>query len=92
MNDLKFIRAVYEFYYDDLSENLRIRINEIILHYERLHKNNDYNKTDLYNFTKNMLDVSLDNIIDDIFDYFQVNFGNNIYLMVLNKLLEIKYK
>lgn len=92
MNDLKFIRALYEFYYDDLSENLRIKINETILHYERLHKNDVHNKTDLYNFTKNMLDVSLDNLIDDIFDYFQVNFGDNIYLMVLNKLLEIKYK
>ena len=44
MDDLKFIRAIYEFYYDDLSENLKIRINEIILHYERLHKNNDYKK------------------------------------------------
>lgn len=92
MNDFKFIRAVYEFYYDDLSENLRIKINETILHYERLHKNDLYNKTDLYNFTKNILDVSLDNLIDDIFDYFQKYFGNNIYLMVLNKLLEIKYK
>lgn len=92
MNDLKFIMSVYEFYYDDLSENLRIRTNEIILHYERLHKNNNYNQTDLYNFTKNMLDVNLDNLIDDIFDYFQVNFGDNIYIMVLNKLLEIKYK
>lgn len=39
-----------------------------------------------------MLDVSLDNLIDDIFDYFQVNFGDNIYIMVLNQLLEIKYK
>ena len=92
MNDLKLIRAVYEFYYDDLSENLRSKINETILHYERLHKNDIYIKTDLYNFTKNMLDVSLDNLIDDIFDYFQEHFGNNIYTMVLNKLLEIKYK
>ena len=92
MNDFKFIMAIYEFYYDDLSENLRIRINEIILNYERLHKNDVYNKTDLYNFTKNILDVSLDNLIDDIFDYFQVNFCDNIYIMVLNKLLEIKYR
>lgn len=92
MNDLKFVRAVYEFYYDDLSENLRSKINESILHYERLHRNKVYNQTDLYNFTKNMLDVSLDNLIDDIFDYFQENFGDNIYIMVLNKLLEIKYK
>ena len=92
MNDLKFIRAVYEFYYDDLSSELKCKISEIILHYERLHKNDVYNKTDLYNFTKNMLDVSLDNLIDDIFDYFQENFGDNIYLMVLNQLLEIKYR
>ena len=91
MNDLKFIRAVYEFYYYDLSENLRSKINETILHYERLHKNNVYNQTDLYNFTKNMLDISLDNLVDDIFDYFQVNFSDNIYIMLLNKLLEINY-